>query len=454
MTWWGIALLISGTMPDTVRGGTATAVSRPLLTIEQAIRTTLEENPDIGMARDAVKMARESLRETRALFRPTITLSGEYSTGDAPSAYLFKTIDQRKLPQNTDFNDPGTFTNLETGIALQWNLYRGGQDRIDTRMAHSGIAIHAADQHTMENQMVSAVIHLFFAVLKAGAHEEIARQSVETVKTQLSIMETRYRAGGVLKSDILSLKVRLAAARQQWVHLQNLHAITRTALFNVMGRPVDHQVELSKTCICPFTFPDTVEEACAAALEKRPEMIRATTALDQARLALDRTRSAYRPQVDLRARYYFDNEDPTMDLDQENYTAALSVNWSLYSGGGRAARCARAGIALAQAEKNKKKTALAITEEVHRAWGNHEDALKRYEVARTSVEMADESLILVKKRYEGGSESVTRYLEAELARHQERINRATAFYDEKAALSDIARSMGILSDIWKQEVRQ
>ena len=65
--------------------------------------------------------------------------------------------------------------------------------------------------------------------------------------------------------------------------------------------------------------------------------------------------------------------------------------------------------------------------------------------------MAEESLGLVKKRYEGGSVPVTRYLETELARNKAEINRAAAFYDKKIAKSEIARAMGILSQIWKEE---
>lgn len=421
------------------------------LTIDSAVATALAENPDIGMARDAVKMARESVEATRALFRPTISLSGEYSAGDAPSAYLFKTIDQRELPLNTDFNDPGTFTNLEAGVTLQWNLYKGGRDHIDTRLARSGITAQTADRKTREDQVVSSVIDLFFAALKARDYVAIARQSVETVEEQLKIMKVRFRAGGLLKSDILSLKVRLASARQRWVESRNLYTTTLTALFNVMGRRVDDAAVLDDTCECPITFPDTVAAAHAVALEKRPEMARAATRINQARLSLERAQSGYLPRVDLQARYYLDNEDPAVDPDNSNYTAAVSMNWPIYTGGALASQCSRAALAVDQALKHKKKMALAVFQDVRRAYLNHQDAMQRYEVAKTSVEMAEESLLLVKKRYGGGSETVTRYLEAELARNQARINRATAFFDEKTALSDMARAMGVLSDIWTQE---
>ena len=65
--------------------------------------------------------------------------------------------------------------------------------------------------------------------------------------------------------------------------------------------------------------------------------------------------------------------------------------------------------------------------------------------------MAKETLSLIKIRYEGGSDSVTRYLESEVAWNRARISMAAAFYDKKIAQSEIARAMGILRTLWNKE---
>ncbi len=55
---------------------------------------------------------------------------------------------------------------------------------------------------------------------------------------------------------------------------------------------------------------------------------------------------------------------------------------------------------------------------------------------------AEESLSLVKKQYEGGSATITRYLEAELDRNRARTRSAAAYYDRDKAIADIARAVG------------
>jgi len=109
------------------------------MTIEEAIAEALKNNPDIEMARAGVIKAEAAVKKARSLFMPNLTLFSEYSGGDAPSAYLFKTIDQRKLPERINFNDPGEYTNLETGVMARWNLFSGGSRFLGMDMAEMGL---------------------------------------------------------------------------------------------------------------------------------------------------------------------------------------------------------------------------------------------------------------------------------------------------------------------------
>ena len=66
-------------------------------------------------------------------------------------------------------------------------------------------------------------------------------------------------------------------------------------------------------------------------------------------------------------------------------------------------------------------------------------------VSKASVEQAEESLSLVKKQYEGGSATITRYLDAELARNRARIRATVAFYDREKARAAVGRALGYWS---------
>ena len=84
------------------------------LTLIDVLAIARANNPDLLMALARIERARAMLEKSTAPFYPQVKIYTEYLQGDAPSAYLFKTIDQRKLPPGTDFNDPGWFENFES----------------------------------------------------------------------------------------------------------------------------------------------------------------------------------------------------------------------------------------------------------------------------------------------------------------------------------------------------
>ncbi|MCP4118683.1 MAG: TolC family protein [Desulfobacteraceae bacterium] len=421
------------------------------LAVEEAIRIALSNNLDIRMAKSRVKTAGAALKKARALFMPTLTMFSEYSTGDAPSAYLFKTIDQRELPPGTDFNAPGSFTNLETGVTARINLFRGGRDCFTNRMAESDLRAAGAVAGEVENQIVSMVIRLFFSVLKAGEYVSIAEESVATVTEQLRIMEVRFRGGGVLKSDILSLEVRAAEAQKNLVQSRNLFSTTLNALTTLLSLEPMETLDLATECECPVELPKEYEEAVDKALGTRPEMIKANERVKRARLGIKAARATYLPVVNLAGRYYLDSDDLDYAADKDNYTAAVTLQWDLFTGGTTGQEILQARQELTRVLAFQQKVRLRILTELKNAFLDLADATERLGVAKTSVAMAEETLGLVKKRYQGGSDTVTRYLESELARNRARIFLSAAFYDRKISQSEIARAMGLLGQLWKQE---
>jgi outer membrane protein TolC len=187
------------------------------------------------------------------------------------------------------------------------------------------------------------------------------------------------------------------------------------------------------------------------ALGLRPEMVTAIERVKKARLAIKAASATYLPVVDLAARYYLDSDDMEYATSRDNYTAAMTLQWDLFTGFTSGQEIIQARQKLDRAIAFQQKVRLNILKELKNAFSDLEDATERFGVAKSSVAMAEETLVLVKKRYQGGSDSVTRYLESELARSRARINRSAAYYDQKIAQSEIARAMGILRQLWKQE---
>ena len=412
------------------------------VSIEDAIQIALEQNPDVDMAVARIRQSEAMIDEATAAFWPTLSAYGEYIQGDAPSSYLFKTIDQRMLPPHVNFNDPGWFENYEVGLRVRWNLFNGGRDWLRRKMAETGLEIHQLDRRSVENALVESVIHAYFNVLAARDFVQIAQDSVGTVEEQKRVVEVRYKGGGALKSDLLSLEVRLAQARENLVRAKNNESLALAALANLMGLNADTVIRLEDQENILVDFPEDYRAGLKQALALRPELKKVRRQVVSSQMALDAARSEYLPRLDGEFRYYLDDPDFDFDTDRENWTAGVILNWDAFTGFSTKARVAKARGVLEEMLAADRKTTQSIQLDIKTVYLRLAEARARLEVAEASVAQAEESLSLVKKEYEGGSATITRYLEAELARDRARIRARSAFYDREKAIASVARGIG------------
>lgn len=435
----------------------AKAEIKPLsgsVTLRKAIGIALKSNPEQEMTLARIRQADALVDQAMAPFWPMISAQAAYQRGDAPSAYLFTAIDQRNLDMSRSFNYPGTFQNFELGMRANWNLFRGGRDVLQSRMAQTGLEISRLDRQSVENAMVASVIKAFYNCLAARDFQEISGESIKTVDAQLKVMELRYRAGSVLKSDVLSLRVRRAQSTEDLVRATNNYKLALAAMANLMGADMDADFRPVGGDEPTARIPVKYSQGLTMALKLRPELGQARGRVVQARMALDQAKSGYLPTLDAQGRVYMDAEAPgDFETDKANWLAGLVLNWDVFSGMATRAQVRQAGARLQEMLAADKKATQAVQLDVKSAYLNHRAAQARLAVSRASVAQAEESLRLVKRQYDGGSATVTRYLEAELAWSQARMRASAAEYDQQKASADIARALGLWAPYASQQVK-
>jgi outer membrane protein len=305
------------------------------------------------------------------------------------------------------------------------------------------------DQHALENLLIAQIIKTFYDTLAALEFIDIAMESVNTVLEQLRIMRVRFDGGGALKSDVLSLEVRLAQAKEQLLSSENRYNFMLSTLSNLVGLDpsfFSEQEEIfEKSFPVTPSIPDSYADAVIDALENRPELARVRQQLIQSRIQLDSARTGYLPRLDLMAKYYVADLDMKYNTDRENWIAALLFNWDFFTGFSTPAAIRQAEAMVKEMLEADRNSILGIRLEVKTAYLKMEEAQARYQVAVSILDSAEESLRLIKNYYQGGSVPVTRFLEAELDLNHARIRAAAAYYDRVKAKSEIARAIGLWS---------
>jgi len=420
----------------------ATCAVNSSLTLQDVLDIAQANNPDLLMAVARIERARAMLQKSAAPFYPQVNVYTEYLQGDAPSAYLFKTIDQRKLPPGTDFNGPGWFENYESGVSAGMNLFNGGRDGLNREMAKTDLTISQLDRDGIENQVLATAIGAYFDVLAAANFTAVAEESVDTTRSQLRIMDVRFQAGSALKTDLLSLQVRMAETEEVLVQSRNRQHLAKAALAEILGVEPDIPFGLSEAKPRAVDVPDGPLSALDFALDHRPELASVRERLRRSKMALDATRAGYLPQVDFMTRYYADDPEMKYSTDRANWTAALYLNWKIFDGFATKSNRAEALSQLQETMAADRKTLLAVKFDVKRAYLNLNEAQERLKVTTSNVSTAKETFELVKRQYEGGAADITRYLEAELAYNRSRMSETAAYFDREKARAQIARAIG------------
>jgi len=415
------------------------------LAVTDAVHLAIARNPDVRAAADRIAQARAMLDGTTGAFLPRVAAEVSYLHGDAPSAFLFKRIDARRLPPQVDFNDPGTFNNVEGGVGLQWNLWNGGRDVLARWSADTSVQSAALAREATVNALVMGVVDAFLGVRAADELVAADDASVRTVEAQVEESRVKVEGGGALRSDLLSLEVRLAEAREQRFRSDTVGRLARAALRELLALPPDAPIRLAESTYAAAALPETPAEALAEAYRLRPEAAITRRTVERARLDLAAANRAYLPRLDLLSRFYADNPNLFHYSQKDpNYTVAVALSVDLFDGGTRAAAIERASAVVDELTEADRKSLLAIAHEVEVAYLHLGEARARLQVAGQAVGSAEESLRLVAVQYRGGGATVTRYLEAEGAQARARTTRIQAALDVDRATVEAQRAIGSL----------
>jgi outer membrane protein len=243
---------------------------------------------------------------------------------------------------------------------------------------------------------------------------------------------------------VLSIRVHLAAMREQEIERASGLAVARAALNETLGRPLDTTFELATPLI-----PADLAEPDRGSLERsaqseRPESRQTRLARDLAEAEAERSRSALYPQITVRAAFEADR-GRFVTQGGTNWYFGASLRWNLFNGFADRSRIEEASHALATAKARERETGTLIQLEVRRAHVALTAARQRIEVATAAVGQAEESLRIIKNRYEAGLTTVTELLRNETALLETSTRRLAAIYDHRVAAVMLELAAGTLS---------
>lgn len=412
--------------------------------LEQAIDTALANNPELGIMQARIEQANAQLGESLANFYPQIKASLSYQHSDNPAQAFAMIIAQRRLSfTGSDFNHPGGVDNYRPQVTATYSLFRGGQDYYRKQAAELGIETSELEKAATRNQLVNNVTAAYYGELAAMEAHEISQRSIAAVQSELDQSRIRFDAGTLLKSDVLSLEVQLAEAKDAEIQTANAIELAQSMLKTLLGLSTNEAFAINYTQQAALpAAPAVFDELLNQALSSHPELKAAEKRVAIAEQQLNVAQAAHLPRADAFVSYGSDSKDLAFSSNRDNVSAGVMVEVDVFSGFATQERIKKAEHELTAAQETARQTRLRIENQLKSAQLKLQEALSRAQVSRVAVQSAEEALRLVNEQRQAGVVTVTRYIEAEVARDKAHTRQITARFDALRAEAELKQATG------------
>jgi len=413
-------------------------------TLPEAIDYALEHNPEIGIMQARIEQADAQLGMALASFYPQIQASLSYQHSDNPAQAFAMIIAQRRLSFNGgDFNHPGGVDNYRPQVTASYSLFRGGQDYYMSQAAELGVETSELEKAATRHHLINNVTAAYYGYLAAQDAQEVSARSIEAVQSELNQSKIKFDAGVLLRSDVLSLEAQLAEAKDAQIQAANAIEIAKAMLKTLMGLDVGQELTINETLDnnvpqSPATFDVLLDQALA----QHPGLKAAEKRVAIVEQQLKAAEAVHLPRADAYVSYGSDSKDLAYSTSRDNVSAGVMVEVDVFSGFATQEKIKKAAHELTAAKEAARQVRLQVENQVNTARLRLLEALNRGQVTRAGVDAAEEALRLVDEQRKAGVVTVTRYIEAEVARDKAKTRDISARYDALRAEAELKQATG------------
>ena len=416
------------------------------LSLSQAIHVAVKENPNTQAAAFDVEASAARVTQARSGFFPQISLSETYNRTNNPM-WAFGTKLNQEVISLPDFNpvllnNPDIISNFATTISAEWSLFDLARSWIPWQQAKQDLSATRSTAERTRQETIARVAIAYTGLLLTQEHLKVIRQALETARAHLKLVNSRYKNGFVVKSDLLRAQVHIAELEQVRLQTESSLEIARANLNAAMGVSMDRRFDLVGSLAQGPETRGPLENWVATALENRPDLRIIGYREEMAQNDVKKSKAAHFPTIHLIGNYEMNSEDFADAAD--NYALGAVMRLNLFSGNRLWARTKEAQAGLGTAKAMRKALETGIRVETRQAYFQAQSAWNRIQVAKAIIAQAEEGLRIVRNRYESGLFTIVNLLNAEVALQQSHMNHYRALHDHRVAAARLALACGII----------
>lgn len=229
---------------------------QPVLTLEEAVALTLENNFDIRIAKNELKIDEENVTLGNAGMLPNIT-----GTVTNNNTVLNQTQTQASGAEIEI--DGAQNINVNYGVGIEWTIFDGFRMFARHHQLKELQNLGATELKLAVLSKVSAVYQTYFTLATQQQQLKMIDSIISVSEFRLNTAKNRFSIGKASKLEVLNAEVDLNADQSTKIQLLEQYGISKVMLNELLVRPLDTDFKVSDTISTDHSLllPDLLSSA-------------------------------------------------------------------------------------------------------------------------------------------------------------------------------------------------
>jgi len=417
--------------------------SQELLTKQNAISQTLENNFGVVIAQNNVKIAANNKNVLNSGFLPSLS-------GNAGASYDKNNQEATFQDGNIRAIDGAETTRYNASLNLNYTLFDGlGRWYDYKRLKEEYNLTELQARETIETTIVQ-LFTVYFEAARISENIEVLKETQDNTKERLQRAVYNFEYGQTNKLDVLNAEVDLVNDSINLINQRQLLQNTRRDLNIVLNRDLEMQFGVDTTIT--FLPALQIEDFLAQGEENNVRMLQAKSNVRINDYTLKASKSVFLPIVGLTGSYGWNegNFPATNFLASSTSTgvsAGVNLTWNLFDGGRGITQVKNARILLESQDAQQRQIEMEVKRDIANAKGNYENLLKIFQLQGQNVETATDNYNRSNERYKLGQITSIELRQSQINLLNAKTSKNLAKYNAKLAELQLLQLMGQLLNV-------
>ncbi len=426
-----------------------TTVAQGQLTLEEAIRQSLENNFAIKIARNDQRITDNNHQPGNAGMLPVLDL-------EAGRNFTRQNIDLDIQGPDGIFSvgaDWAKSDRLDAAAQLNWTIFDGlgmfmTLERLESMKRWGELNTQQQVQNT-----VAQVINAFYQVMLEKERLRVLEENLEISLQRQLFAENRYQVGKGSKVDYLAAQVDYNSDRTGLIVQQQRIDHAKVDLNVVLGRNVDTPFEIVSQVDIDTTLQYTVLEQSVN--EANPELLKAMQDQNIAYYQYREEKANRYPRIGLGVAYnYSEAENEAGQLRAsvfDGVTYGLTARWNIFDGNNTNRRIQNARVEQETTLLALNELKLLVKSDLRKAYIRYKNSIQVVALERENLEVAKENEAIAIERFRLGASDFLVLREAQRNLVDANGRFLDAMFSTKLAETELLRLSGKLVPIGTEQ---